>query len=310
MRWMLFILGREKTPLPNCAECADTGPGHDREACSHLFCHGFYAATDDYERFNRMLFLQPDGYVALRTGRSSGIVVLDAEGHGSPSGVDVLDDWESWSGGWSLAPTKRIALTPSGGVHRYYRWEPGIKSRSRVLPGVDIKSDGGYVVVPFTDLEGRKRDAARIWLEEGEPGELSGNMLQWMRSARGRQSYGHSGLTLTGHSGGYDYQRFLREGCPGGMRDEFFNELIFRMRKAGMTLQAISIEARRHWQKAAQPPDATYYMPFHHVEYKIRRIWQTVAVEDVSDELKLWAASQGPAQVGRATMVPRSWSEE
>jgi hypothetical protein len=108
---------------------------------------------------------------------------------------------------------------------------------------------------------------------------------------------------------GYDYAAFLRDGCPGGMRDEFFNELIFRMRKAGMTLQAIYVETRRHWQKAKQPPDAAYYMPWPHVEYKIKRIWQTVEVEDVSDELVAWAESQRNPKVDatprRMTSVPR-----
>jgi hypothetical protein len=307
MRWMLFILGKDKTPLPNCGECRDADASHNREACTHLFCHGFYAATDDYERFNRMRALQPDGYVALRTGQSSGIVVLDAEGHGEPSGIEVLDDWENWSGGWPLAATGRIANTPSGGVHRYYLWQPGIRSRNRVLPGIDVKSDGGYVVVPFPGTE-----PSRSWQADGEPGELGGEMLQWFRAARGRNALG--GASAVGHGEGYDYLRFVRDGCPGGMRDEFFNELIFRMRKSGASLQAIHTEAHRQWKKAAQPPDATYYMPYHHVQYKIKRIWGTVEVDDVQPELQAWAESQrsGPVSVGRAgAMVKRTdaWAE-
>lgn len=298
--WKLFVLGKEKTPLKNCPDCDRAGPEHDREACDHLTCHGFYAATDDTFRWAKMRELHPDGHWAVRTGQASGIVVLDAEGHGSPSGVEVLDDWESWSGGWPLAETNRIALTPSGGVHRYYAWEPGIKSRNRVLPGIDIKSDGGYVLVPDVSPE-------RRWLRKGSPGPLGGEMLAWFRSARGRHS-AQTGVAI-GHADGYDYHRFLRDGCPGGMRDEFFNELIFRMRKAGMSLQAIHTEAHRQWKKAAQPPDAIYYMPYHHVEYKIRRIWGTVEVEDVSGELRLWAESQrtstAPDRVKRMTSVPR-----
>lgn len=298
--WKLFVLRSDKTPIKNCADCDRARPEHDREACACLTCHGFYAGTADPVSHREMMRLHPDGQWAVRTGQASGIVVLDAEGGGSPSGIEVLDGWESWSGGWPLAPTNRIALTPSGGVHRYYAWEPGIKSRNRVLPGIDIKSDGGYVVIPT------ERHLDRRWLLDGQPGPLAGEMLAWLRTARGRHSQ-QAGVAI-GHSVGYDYHRFVREGCPGGMRDEFFNELIFRMRKSGMALQAIVMEARRQWKNCAQPPDATYYMPWHHVEYKIRRIWGTVEVDDVSEELRSWAEAQAsgtPMKTGRVTMAPR-----
>ena len=314
--WKLFVLGRDKTPLPNCAECRDADWSHDRETCRCLTCHGFYAATDDPDRISVMKRLFPENAWAVRTGAASGIIVLDAEGGGEPSGVEVLDSWESWSGGWSLPHTNVRATTPSGGVHLYFEYVDGVRSRNRVLPGLDIKSDGGYVVIPWmyhkTVRDGwlesvHSHESARRWAVDPVGTQIrcvrpDGQFLEWLRTTRGRSVGG--GGTI-GHGPGYDYARFAAEGCPGGVRDEFFNELLFRMRKAGMERQDATATARRHWQRAAQPPAATWYMPWHHVEYKIERIWRTVEPDRVDEALTRWAASQvgESRRIGRVTLA-------
>jgi hypothetical protein len=125
-----------------------------------LLCHGFYAATDDIGRVAAMYAWLPDGHLAIRTGRASNVVVLDVEptnrvGENNPrdwgrlpAGLDVLDHWEEWVGGWSL-PTTLTARSVSGGVHLFLRY-PDVKvpTGGYVLPNVEVKSDGNYVGVP------------------------------------------------------------------------------------------------------------------------------------------------------------------
>jgi hypothetical protein len=81
----------------------------------------------------------------LRTGAVSGILVVDAEApkpncktHGAacPGGV--------WNG-----PATLTIRTGSGGKHYYYRHVEGIKNSVEKLgPHLDVRSDGGQVVVP------------------------------------------------------------------------------------------------------------------------------------------------------------------
>lgn len=47
-----------------------------------------------------------------------------------------------------LPPTLEV-VTPSGGLHLYYRAE-GLRGKNGFLPAVDIKSNGGYVVAPWS----------------------------------------------------------------------------------------------------------------------------------------------------------------
>src|SRR5690348_979030 len=75
----------------------------------------------------------PDANVALVTGRTSGMAVLDAD---SPEAEELLKD----------LPATLTSVTGRG-RHRFYRC-PGAPTPSRSpLPKVDLKADGGYVLV-------------------------------------------------------------------------------------------------------------------------------------------------------------------
>ncbi|WP_242666346.1 MULTISPECIES: bifunctional DNA primase/polymerase [Parafrankia] len=136
----VFVLGRTKRPVANCPACqASKGdPGHDRETCPCLTCHGFYAATDQPDRAAAMLAAVPDGLLAIRTGAVSGLAVVDID----PAHGGTLDR--------TLMTPTAVVATGGGGWHLHYT-HPGRAVPSRPLPGhpgVDIKADGGYVVAP------------------------------------------------------------------------------------------------------------------------------------------------------------------
>ncbi len=108
--WPVFMLGRSKRPVANCETCQRDQ--HDPAGCGHLTCHGFYAASTD-------------------------------PAHGGTASLTELV-----SGG--LVPRTLWVVTGSGGQHLYYR-HPGQHMPSRPMPGragIDIKADGGYVVLP------------------------------------------------------------------------------------------------------------------------------------------------------------------
>lgn len=261
--WKIFVLGAGKTPLPNCGACKNAGPGHDPEACTCLTCHGFYAATSSRDVLEMMLATNPDGQLAVRTGSASNIIVIDAE---AGEGVDVIDGFEGWTDGVAL-PRTMVATSPSGGVHLYFQYEAGIKSRNRILPSVDLKSDGGYVALPDGSNGRGWVDGVDVWAR------LPSNLAEWLRNSKGR-SVGTPGEP--GHHEGYDYQRFVKDGCPAGFRDDFINDMCFRFKKGNVPFEVAEAELRKHWQKVAQPPAATYYMEWEHCLYKLHRVYRTV----------------------------------
>jgi Bifunctional DNA primase/polymerase, N-terminal len=135
--WPVFLLGRTKRPVANCAQCPKDSPGHDPEACGHLTCHGFYAATRDPDRITAMHAAVPRGLLAIRTGCASGLAVVDIDPR---NGGRILPD---------LMPPTRCVRTGSGGWHLYYAHPGGtLAAKLHGHPGIDLKADGGYVVAP------------------------------------------------------------------------------------------------------------------------------------------------------------------
>ncbi|QNE19688.1 bifunctional DNA primase/polymerase [Kribbella qitaiheensis] len=141
--WRVFMLGRSKRPVANCDTCR-TATDHDPATCGHLTCHGFYAATTDPARIAAIVAAVPRGQLAVRTGAVSGLLVVDVDpAHGGNVSLSrmVVDQ---------LVPRTLHVVTGSGGAHLYYR-HPGQSVPSRPMPGrpgIDIKADGGYVVLP------------------------------------------------------------------------------------------------------------------------------------------------------------------
>lgn len=136
----VFPLAASKRPMANCDQCRDTD--HDRQTCPCLLCHGHYAASRDPARIRAMLAAVPRPLLAVRTGQPSGVVVIDIDpGNGGDLRALIQR---------GLAPPTAHVVTGSGGWHLWYRWpgRPVPCSAGRIAPGVDVRGDGGYVVVP------------------------------------------------------------------------------------------------------------------------------------------------------------------
>ena len=86
----------------------------------------------------------PEANICIATGQASGVVVLDVDPrhHGDRS----LQEFESVHG--SL-PSTPVCRTGGGGCHFYFLAPNGaFPNKANVLPGLDIRGDGGYVVAP------------------------------------------------------------------------------------------------------------------------------------------------------------------
>jgi len=277
-----FLLARDdsggKIPLRNCAACTLGTCGGPGPGCRHLTCHGFYAATFDRERWMRIVEAAPGGYLAAATG-ASGVLVIDFEREAlRHAGNDAI---RSETGEILVSlPDTLTAATPGYGCHLFYRIsdnEP-IASRNRIAPYVDIKASGGYVAA----VGGRRVE--RTWLRDCEIATAPAELLAWAR--RGVTSSGRdpSGIPATAPTG-YDFARFIISGPVGGCREFFFNDLAYRMRRNGSSIENCLGVARQLWAITEQPPATKWFMPWRDVEYKILRVWRTVEPDVPDPEL-------------------------
>jgi len=74
----------------------------------------------------------PEANVGVITGKISQITVVDVDKGGDTK----------------ILPTTDTVRTGGGGYHFYYQYYEGYRNKGRILPFIDIRGDGGYVVAP------------------------------------------------------------------------------------------------------------------------------------------------------------------
>ena len=102
------------------------------------------AATSDPHQIARWWGQHPRANVGMVTGEHSKVWVLDID----DGGQETLDEMVKRHG---QLPTTVEVRTGSGGRHiwfAYPRTSEKVTSRSKVLPGIDVRGQGGQVVVP------------------------------------------------------------------------------------------------------------------------------------------------------------------
>jgi hypothetical protein len=114
--------------------------------------NGHWDATTDRRAIERWWRRQPSANIGLPTGNKNGIVVLDVDADGG--GPESLAKLEREG-----APVPKTAKTRTGGggVHIFFRYPRGTEIRTSaglLGPGLDVRGEGGYVVVPPSRTRG------------------------------------------------------------------------------------------------------------------------------------------------------------
>lgn len=189
-----------------------------------LTSRGLLDATTDRATIERWWLRWPDANLAVRCGSPSGLVVLDVDGE---AGADSLRDLER---SYEPLPTTTSVLTPRGGSHYYFQ-HPGTDVKTtagHVAAGLDIRGDGGYVLVPpSVGANGR----AYTWDEEAQPAP----MPRWLVAATTRQQARRAPEPVS------TWLDIVRDGLPSGERNHglvrFVGHLLARDVDARLVLE-------------------------------------------------------------------------
>lgn len=105
----------------------------------------------------------PEANIGIITGKVSGITVIDIDSY-KPGAPDI-----------SAFPPTFTIKTGNGGYHLYYQYQPGLTISAGAYPqypGLDMRSDGGFVVGPYskTDYKDAQENA------KGGPYEILKNV--------------------------------------------------------------------------------------------------------------------------------------
>jgi archaellum biogenesis ATPase FlaH len=93
---------------------------------------------------------------------------------GKISGISVVDIDPRHGGSAKGLPPTLMAKTQGGGWHLYYHYLPGLPNKANVRPGIDIRSDGGYVIAPPS----KGQDGEYEWVNIEDPQPFPADVLQ------------------------------------------------------------------------------------------------------------------------------------
>ena len=110
--------------------------------------HGLKDASTDPDKIREMFAAHPYSNIGMACGSQSGgiiVVDIDVDEEKDKNGNDSLKEWEHEHG---ALPDTAMTLTGRGGNHYLYRSAGDTKSRIACKEGIDIRADGGYIVLP------------------------------------------------------------------------------------------------------------------------------------------------------------------
>ncbi len=151
---------------------------------------GHTRATTDKMQIRLWWTKWPDANIAAPTGIRSGFWILDEDT--DKGGTESLEALLAEHG---RLPRTRTAGTGGGGRHWSFRFNEGTAIRNsagRIGPGLDVRGEGGYVLLPPSRTAGPYE-----WIDEGPAADAPA----WLEEAARRQAPKKNGAAEPHHPG-------------------------------------------------------------------------------------------------------------
>ncbi len=205
------------------------------------------------EEIRRWWQQYPNANIGVVAGKVSGIVVIDLD-------LDK-DDNENGAKIYEQAPTDLIVKTGRGGYHLYYRYPEDvdhIPNRVGLLPGVDVRADGGYVVAPPS-----AHSSGRLykWVRRGEPGKLPSYLVGLLTS--------HTPVERDDKESSSKWLSDLLAGVREGQRNDACAKLCGYLFGKGIPKDVV-LTIVRQWNEKNHPP-----LPDHEVVATVKSVYKT-----------------------------------
>lgn len=107
---------------------------------------GIHLASRDPDVIKEWFSLDMAANIGVATGSVNRLAVIDLDVKGGRNGLQSFCLFTQQHG--LVVPSGPVARTPSGGYHIWLRVNGAVPERPGILPGVDVKGDGGLVVAP------------------------------------------------------------------------------------------------------------------------------------------------------------------
>lgn len=189
----------------------------------------------------------PDANIGVALGDTCGWFILDIDPrHGGNYSIEEYD-----------IPDTRYIQSGSGGNHYHFKNYPWIRSKNNILPGVDIKANGGYAVMPPSN---HASGGVYAWADEDLP---VAEPPAWLIGL----------LTKSKSETTTDPDKPIQQGS----RNEFLARLAGAMRRKGCSQSAITAALIEENKRCSPPLN----------EEEVKQIAKSISKYKPSDETNI-----------------------
>lgn len=137
--------------------------------------------TTDQNQVRDIWTQHPNANIGIATG--DGLTVIDVDTKDS-HGVDGENSMLEYQVDYGFINETLEVTTPTGGKHYYYLTDNEYSNKASILPGVDVRGLGGYVVGPGSTINGTLYEAKQLT----EPQRANSEVLQLLGVCKKRET--------------------------------------------------------------------------------------------------------------------------
>lgn len=197
---------------------------------------GFKNATTDRETVATLWGQHPLSNIGIACGNGLLVIDLDIKPDQGIDGRESIREWEAAHGSF---PDTVTAVTGSGGQHLYFRVHKEYRPKVGILPGVDIRCDGSYVVAPGSIHENGNEYFWDISPEEIPIAEVNDSVLELL-DLKDERAEGE----------GFSMPNSIEK----GFRVNTLFRLCASLQSKGLSDEAIQAAVRTENEKRCNPP--------------------------------------------------------
>lgn len=210
--------------------------------------NGVKQATTDLNRIRHWFTRWTSANMGIATGKASGFFVLDVDGEEGQTSLDALEVV------YGKLPETVEAITGSGGRHILFKYTEGFgNSASALAVGLDIRTDGGYIVAaPSNHKSGKRYEWEASSYPVGQDAVPIAEAPEWLLKELRKHKNQEGGRCIS-KARGMDHWRHIIQGVGEGERNHSAASL------AGYLLgrkvdPEITFQLLRGWNTFNHPP--------------------------------------------------------
>ena len=180
----------------------------------------------------------PNAAIGVATGSMSNLIVID-EDIDEEKGKDGYHEVSLWERDHEPFPDTVQAITGRGGYHLYFKYSGSdIRNRTGILDGVDVRGEGGYVVVPPSMHPNGTEYQWEYGPEDIEMAEVNETVLEFLKIGK------------TEHKDHFQ----LPDAIPSGSRNDTLYRLACSLQAQGVPDDGIMAAVESANQTRCNPP--------------------------------------------------------